>query len=193
MARRIILTNDFRDNMYDNMWTFMNLDMINYIFNNGTSNGFVQIDTETIRGINNDNFTQRYANTITYKTGNRGAGHYVYVDNNLVGHSTYEDNLLTRPEDDGICHGAAMIYALQNNGSRLFTLISNPRNRDERKENYKTILEFYIYLIESGMWDKALEEYFYGDVTWITVNRKRTTQESQIALSMLQNYIDRFR
>ena len=103
---------------------------------------------------------------------------------------TYECKLLTRERDDGICHGAAIAYYLfHEKGMADFEIINNPRNATERRHNYNVILMVYIYLITSGLWDKALKENFYDDVTWIG---KDTTEQSVLALKTLKSYIARF-
>jgi hypothetical protein len=74
-----------------------------------------------------------------------------------------------------------------------FRLINDPSilDLDAFRYNYKTILNVYIYLIESGIWDEALEKYFYYDVHWIEPERK-TTVETQKSLETLKEYIKRF-
>jgi hypothetical protein len=170
--------------MYQNMWQFINPDMISYI---------LRINVSFQKDIDNDVFKTRHKNTICFK-GDEDEGHYVFVDDNLNAYGTYEKNLLYRVEDDGVCHGAAISYALYFLKNRLeFRLLNDPspKDMDAYRYNYKTILNVYIYLIESGEWDKALENYFYKDVHWIEPDRK-TTVETQKALETLKEYIKRF-
>ena len=178
MSRKYYLTNSFRDIMYDNMWQFMNLDVIQSMFPG--------IPTSTILGIDNDNFKKINKNTICFNEPLVAdeSGHYVFVDSKLKAHSTYEDNILLRDEDDGICHGAAMIYACYYYKIIPFTLISNPSTIDEYKYNYKMILTFYIFIIESGLWKKAMDENFY--------NENKNGNHIKKSLKTLKNYIKRY-
>lgn len=184
MANNIRFTDKFRKVMYSNMWNYFNLDMIKSFY--------PSLKTSTIKGIENDNFTQSHKNTICFKD-DGSCGHYVYVNNENIALSTFETNLLKNESDGGVCHAAALIYALECNNhkdSKKFHLIPNPKSNDEFKHNYKTILEFYIFLIESGKWDRAMKKNFYEDVTWI--KNEKTTQETQNAIHELKNYIKRF-
>jgi len=178
-----ILTQQFRNTMYDNMWTFMNPGMIKSMIN---------VKTSEMDDVNDDNFENFHKNTICFK-GDIDEGHYVFVDKNLNYFGSYEKELLSREEDDGICHGAAIAYALHSKARtkrdrEKFELIDHPQNSDEYRHNYKTILNVYIYLIESKKWDKALEKHFYNDVHWIG----KTTTETQKSLQTLKEYIKRF-
>ena len=186
MAKKLppIFTKKFMEIMYQNMWQFINPDMISYI---------LRINVSFQKDIDDDVFKTRHKNTICFK-GDEDEGHYVFVDDHLNAYGTYEKNLLYRVEDDGVCHGAAISYALYFLKNRLeFRLLNDPspKDMDAYRYNYKTILNVYIYLIESGEWDKALENYFYNDVHWIEPDRK-TTVETQKALETLKEYIKRF-
>jgi hypothetical protein len=168
------------------MWTFINPDMIEYMLG---------IKTSTIKGVDNEKFTKKHINTICYKYEDDGSGHYVFVDEKKQPYSTYEKELLRRESDDGVCHGASMIYAshaMHIIPNDQFILIDHPKTLSEFRNNYKSILNFYIYLITSGLWDKALERFFYNDVKWIQKDGKMTTVETQKSLETLQDYIRRF-
>lgn len=182
----VLFTAKFRETMYDNMWSYINLDMINEMLN---------IKTSTIKGVDNEKFTTKHINTICYKTGENDSGHYVFVDRNKEASSTYEKGLLRRELDDGVCHGASMIYALhsyQMIPEDMFPLIDYPKTTKEYKQNYRSILEFYIYLIETGLWDEALSKFFYNDVEWIVVDGKETTKQTVKSLQTLTEYVKRF-
>lgn len=181
----IIFTKKFRDTMYENMWTYINPDMIT---------DMLGIKTTSIKGVENEKFTEKHKNTICFKTG-EDSGHYVFVNNNKEAFSTYEKELLKREADDGVCHGASMIYALHANHSipdDLFILKDYPKTPGEFKQNYKSLLNFYIYLITSGLWDKALEKFFYNDVDWVVANGKITTKQTIKSLETLKEYVTRF-
>lgn len=193
---QVIFTQDFMDTMYDNMWTFMNPNMINHMF------GF-KISYQ--KDINNDIFTDDHKNTICFK-GDPDGGHYVFVDDVKINvkikrknyttykhHGTYESKLLARDTDDGICHGAAIAFALNFIKGRADMFLKEfPTTVEDYKHNYKTILTVYIEIIENGKWDKALRANFYKDVKWIKRNKKNTTKETQEALKTLKTYIKRF-
>ena len=174
------------DTMYDNMWSFMNPEMMKSMF--------PKIKITYKCDIEDDRFSASFAGSVCFK-GPREEGHYVYVENlgrgRYEGKGTYESGLLTRIQDDGVCHGAAIAFYLFHEEKREgFELIEHPQNDDESRYNYNLILSVYIYLITSGLWDKALEENFYYDVTWI--DGERTTKETQKSLRTLNAYIKRF-
>ena len=141
--------------------------------------------------IEDDNFQAFHANSICFKGDPDKGGHWVYVDKKLIAHSTYEDNLI-KLEDDGVCHGATMINAFESTNPR-FKLVPNLKNKNQ---NYRSILEFYIYLITSGKWDSALENNFYGDVHWIkgTYNGRivDTTVETMLSYNLLLKQLQKF-
>lgn len=182
-------TAQFRDTMYDNMWQFFNTDMIETMY--------PSIRVSTICGVENDAYTRAHYNTLCFKEPEEedASGHYVYVTKEGEAQSTYELNLLLRPSDDGVCHGASLIYALkgyQHPDGRMFDLVAHPDPRDvaTNASNYRTILELYLHLIESGKWDRALKSNFYSEVHWIS--KGRTTRETQTARRTLKAYIRRF-
>lgn len=183
---QVIFTAKFRQIMYDNMWQFINPKMIKEMLN---------LKTTTIKGVENEKFTNRHKNTICYKSEPDEGGHYVFINENKEAFSTYEKELLRRESDDGVCHAAAMIYALH--GKKMipddqFILIDYPKTVEEYKQNYKSILEFYIYLITSDLWDQALYNNFYNDVKRMEKDGKMTTKQTITSLKTLQEYIKRF-
>ena len=168
------------------MWQFINPDIIEYIF---------KFKMSTKDDINDDNFTEEYKNTICFK-GTPEEGHYVFVGKDLKAYGTYESDLLFRPEDDGVCHGAAIAYALyflsQNHNFKFFEKPAKD-DLDSFRYNYKKILQVYIILIESGNWDDALAKFFYNDVIWKKgTNGKYTTKQTETAHRILTEYIKRF-
>jgi hypothetical protein len=182
-----VLIDSFREGMYENMWSFMNLEMLKSMFPG--------IKLTTKCDIDDDKFKSADKNSICFKGDSNDGGHYVYVPKHKVkcnphkSLGTYECGLLTRERDDGICHGAAIAYYLFH--EKKFTnykIINNPKKSDERRHNYKVILNVYIYIIESGLWDDALSKNFYADVTWIG----NTTVQTKNALILLKDYITRF-
>lgn len=190
MPKRIGFTILFLDKMFNNMWTFMNEDMILHMLKKELKVNKVT-GFSAMKNVDDDRFKKNHAHTICFK-GPRTGGHWVYVDRNLKAHSTYEDNLID-PDDDGVCHGAAMIYAIgANKPGGQFPLIPNPKTVNEYKNNYKSILKFYIYLIESGKWDKALAKFFAGDISLIVKGTTVTIKETDIAYKELKTYIPRF-
>ena len=143
--------------------------------------------------IEDDNFKDvKFANSICFK-GSRKEGHYVYVDNEGKAYGTYENNLLKRLEDDGVCHGAALIFALNESGSegRFPLVISPDKKDDDYKKNYISILSLYKWLIEQGYWDKALKDNFYEVLIWD--KEDKTTLETKKSLQLLNKYIKRLK
>lgn len=188
MPKQIIFTKKFRDDMYKNMWQFMNTDMMENIFNQ--MNKKIKITKKA--DIEDDDFTKKFANSICFK-GHEDEGHYVYVDENKIAYGTYENNLLARDQDDGVCHGVALIFALGESGSKgKFPLVITPnKQKDDYKNNYISILSLYKWLIEQGYWDKALKDNFYNDVTWD--EEFKTILETKKSLKILNKYINRLK
>jgi hypothetical protein len=185
---KCIFTKKFLDTMYENMWTFINPDTIQHMFPN--------LQFSYLNDIWDENIPQEYSGTICFK-GEIEDGHYIYVSKNTnkgfcIPLGSYESNILTRPEDDGVCHGVAICYYLfYSLNDKRFELLENPNNEDTiYRKNYKTILELYIYLIESGKWDNALRDNFYYNLDWDTGDT--TTEQTHIALDTLKEYIKRF-
>lgn len=179
--KRIIFTAKFMDTMYENMWQFINPDMLEFIFN-----GLKVTYIPSVNAPDSD-FKKSHVGSICFK-GDLDEGHYVYVDSNKHSKGTYESNLLSRQLDDGVCHGAAMAFYMCNElRKKQFCIIENPTSRDEFKHNYIIILKVYLYLIKSGLWDSALERFFYNDVEW-TGN---TTKQTILAKNTLKEYIQK--
>ena len=147
----------FTDKLYETMWQFINEDMMRSMYPKS------RINYTTQARVDDDNFTPAQANSICFK-GPRDDGHWVYIDHNLVGHSTYEDKLILQA-DDGVCHAAAMINAFESN-TDAFRLITRPTNLEESNKNYRSILLYYMFLITSKKWDRALRANFFSDVDW---------------------------
>ena len=176
------LTDKFVNIMYENMWQFINLDTLEEILKmNGCDVGI-----STKKNVNDEKFSKKYRKTICFK-GSPEEGHYVYVSHNGKVLGTYECGLISE-NDDGICHGAALAAAFIECGKLSSAFYSNPKTKEEMDENYKTILNTYIFIIENGTWDRALYKYFYTDVTW--THDEKTTKQTIIALKTLRQYLD---
>ena len=174
--------------MYENMWSFMNPDMIRSIFSELGEN----IKITYRANVENDRFPRSFWNSICFK-GSTDNGHYVYIDDKGHVYGTYELNLLARNEDDGICHGVAIAFAIDHMGPKRFSINEAPATRDDFKVNYIKILYVYKWLIERGVWDAALAKHFYNDVHWLSTSSPPFTQESEKALIELNKYIDKLR
>jgi hypothetical protein len=193
----IIFEEEFRDCMYKNMWTYMNSDMIEHIF------GQLRIPMKVgkKRGIYDKNFTKKeHYNKIVFK-GSKNDGHYVYVNDEGKAYGTIENKLLNGEEDHGVCHGVAIIYALNYLAPKYnpnlfidypilksFKLISEPKTKREFKKNYIIICKLYDWLISTGLWNNALKDNFYRDVYWY--DNDEETEEADAASNCLNNYID---
>ena len=150
---------DFRDILFDTMWTFINPELIVDIFDDLG----IHIEISTKRSVNDDDFEdEKYHDTICFK-GPRSKGHYVYVDENGNDYGTFEKNLLVNDSDDGVCHGVAMIYAYNAHNKRKteFPIVTGrnyrgkyTRSNQKNLENYRTILNFYLFLCKSKAWKK---------------------------------------
>jgi hypothetical protein len=164
--------------MYDNMWTFMNLDTITSVLSQAGCN----VKGTHVDDVNDDVSLEdpSFWGTICQK-GTPEEGHYVYIDRAGEVWGTYEMNL-TDDQDDGMCHGAAIAAALNDCGKGVGSLYPNPTPAQKR-ENYNTIRNTYITIIESHWWDRALHEFFYNDVNW---NKNETkTRETAAAYTAL--------
>ncbi len=169
-----MLTKQFVDKMYINMWQYINPDVINHMLN--TELSFMRRKAKT---------KSKHANTICFE-GNINDGHYKYVDNLLIEYGTYENSLI-HTDDDGICHGAAIAFYINNNyESPKFRIIKNPNTHRDYIKNYITILNVYVYLINSNLWNEALSIYFYNDVTW---NDDGSCEQTIKSLHILNKYI----
>lgn len=183
------LSTKFMETMYDNMWSYMNGDMIKSLTGENIT---------TLKNAGSFKFSEKHKDTICFK-GAIDSGHYVYVEDDgqrLQGYGTYECDLISGG-DDGICHGAALAYFF-NNRSLVpeYSLIIKPKTDAQFKKNYKNILQVYIDIISDGRWDDALYKFFYNDVDWVTVKingvNKKTTKQTLIALKTLNAYIKKF-
>jgi len=159
----------FRDILYETMWTFINPKVI--------KDTFVDLDINIKisfkKSIDDDDFEyKKYHNTICFK-GNCDEGHYVYVDEKGEAYGTYEKNLLVQDLDDGVCHGVAMIYAYNlNGGKEKFPIFLGRKNRgddiykrtpQQNLDNYRTILNFYLFLCNSEAWKETVNIHFGND------------------------------
>lgn len=159
-----LFTESFVNEMYEHMWKYMDPSLIGIMHD---------IETGEKKDIYDENFEKEYENKIVFKTSidpdDLEAGHYVFVKKNkkniLEAFSTYEKNLLFE-DDDGVCHGAATLYALKNLGKekKLLNTIGFD-NFDENKkfsknkvDNYILILRYYKYIIDHGIWLKAFQK-----------------------------------
>lgn len=175
------LSKEFVESMYENMWQFMNLNVIHHILKDAGC----KIKTMYKEKLEDNTWPKAYHNSICFK-GTEYEGHYVFVKSSRNITGTYESKLIYE-EDDGICHGAALAVALYSCGYKeIGKLIKNPKNNYDINNNYNIILGTYIYIIKKGWWDKALHANFYGDVNWI--NGETTTRETQTALKILTKY-----
>jgi hypothetical protein len=191
LTREERMTSDFTDTLYTNMWQFMNPSLLKDIM---ASYG-CRMTVKRRKGVspNGKVFPVSQRNSLcheSYGAGPDAEGHYYYIDKDGKAHGTYEDNLILKDIDDGICHGAALIYSLKACGLDLPDLISDPTNDKDLDHNYFTILSIYIDIIERGYWDKALKKHFENDseLTW----DGDTTLQTRLALGTLKSYIKRF-
>ena len=118
-----LLTNEFVDCLYENMWQFMNPNMISHMLQKNRNMISFQDD------INDENFNNSHKNTICFK-GEDEKGHYVYVSEKGTAFGTYECELLLSG-DDGVCHGAAIAYYLHTNDPNF--KIDLPRIKKNKK------------------------------------------------------------
>jgi hypothetical protein len=197
---RVLLQKKFRDDMYENMWEYMNedtiknlLDYAGILYKKVGGKREYNINYLTKDDINDDDFTDKdYKSSIVFKGEPEPdmtdpyseGGHYVYVDSDGVVYGTYEDDILISLDDDGICHGYALLNAFIKKGAYPQQPITRyPRingtayarkffdkdlrqdqkynkNRDDQIINYIIIFNFYKYIIEKGWWLKTLNIYF---------------------------------
>lgn len=187
----------FRDIMFDNMWAYINTDVISTILKEMGIAVKANMTKKYIDFSNEYVTDSRLRNSICYSNFNPEEGHYYYVDNNLKKHGTFESKLLTRDEDNGVCHSAAIIYAIMYNkkeSSPAFSIVDvNTNDKHVQKRNYISILQLYEYLIESGIWDMALLTHFgnsFNKDDFIQMEGGGyTTVQTQSALRALKIYI----
>lgn len=158
-----LLTKRFGEYMYKNLWSFITPELISNILNIlGLENVVKSYKIEkSFDEVSYNNYTffkmdenKMYRNSICFiGLQELNEGHYLYVNNQGNVYGTYEKELLTK-FDDGICHGAAIIFALGSNKHKLynkFKLINFPKSFNSKKKNYINILSFYKYLIEENI------------------------------------------
>ena len=182
-----ILTAKFRGDMYRHMWSWINPDTIQQMLQRVSGQG-VQIsrtgNVEDFDGEGETGWPASFKDSICFK-GPEDEGHYVYVSPH-ASHGriapaalgidgvlspvfgSYENEILVRDDDDGICHGVAMCAWLKSHGNSNFGLYSNPRQERQGltahhmlTRNYITVLKLYHDLITSGAFDEALHDHFY--------------------------------
>jgi len=191
--RKRLLTNTFRDQMYDNMWQFMNPDTLKLVLDQAGCGDTIISEKKDVY---DDNWLDgkgprpdgSYRNTICFK-GNTEDGHYVYINDNNDVWGTYECQLIYK-EDDGMCHGGALAAAFYHCGIEVGPLVKNPKSREEFIQNYKVLLNTYLLIINKGYWDNALRETFYRDVDWI--NKYKTTKQTQIVKRVITERLAQF-
>jgi hypothetical protein len=171
----------FVDGMYANMWQFMNPQTIQSVL--ASAGCHVKL-THKYR-VDDDIFGPEFYNSICQK-GPPEKGHYVYISPTGEVTGTYENNLLF-PNDDGICHGAAMAAALNTCGINVGPIYKNPDDNIKRLLNYVTIMKTYTMIIYYGWWDNALKTYFYYDVKWMSDN---LTQQTINSTKLLQDEME---
>lgn len=186
------LTSEFNDTLYENMWKFMDpLVLKDIIASYGCS---MVVKRRKGASPNGKIFSPTFRNTLCherYGEGPDAAGHYYYIDKNGKARGTYEDGLILKDIDDGICHGAALIFALKACGIDLPELYPNPKTDKTLDHNYHTILSIYIEIIEKGFWDAALKRVYKDDpdLDW----DGDTTLQTRTALRTLKHYIKRLK
>jgi hypothetical protein len=176
-----LMTQEFVDQMRENMWQFMNLDTILYILEKaGCSSGVSRHPN-----INSEVFEEHHRDTVCFK-GNINEGHYVYVCPRGTVTGTYENGLICS-DDDGICHGAALAAALNNCGYEMGPIVKNPKTILQKKKNYRTIMNTYLFIINQGWWNEALTRYFHSELEWLP--RSKSYKETRNAKKILTDFI----
>ena len=172
----INFSENFRKNMYNFMWQYFNLEVIQDIFY--TLGSKEELNIQKYEGI------IKFKKSICFK-GDDKDGHYFYVDKNLKVHGTFESNLLNYETDDGVCHSIAIIYALKDylpKYGKLFKITVNPQTKEQYKNNYLNILNFYKWLIESKIWDYVIKYHFPNE----------TVGKCKKALEFIKEEINKF-
>jgi hypothetical protein len=173
--RAELMSEEFVNGMYENMWQFINPDVILFIL---TKAG-CPTKTSRQKDMNDNVFKIRHRDTICFK-GSPTEGHYVYVSPDGCVTGTYENDLICS-KDDGICHGGALAAALINCGYNIVgSIIKNPRTLAEKKVNYRTIMNTYLYIINQGWWDEAIRIYFPSEAS---------KEKTIVALNLLNSFI----
>jgi hypothetical protein len=179
-----LMSQYFVDNMRLNMWQFINPDTIKFVLDEAGCD----VGTSKHSKVNDDEFVKDiHKKTICFK-GSRTKGHYVYVCPRGRVTGTYENNLICSG-DDGICHGAALAAALKGcEEHNIGPIYKNPGDDVNKvKENYKTIMNTYLYIINKGWWDKALTRYFHSELKWNSP--KKTYKETIKAKELLNEFL----
>jgi len=185
------LNQNFVDEMYNNMWQYMNIDTIQAILNNAGCNNISVNSIIVNKFYNRRKKLPDNCNQIIHEYINEEVGHYIYVDKNCTQHGTYENNLLHK-DDDGICHGAAIYYALTECNSDKYNffgqIYENSNNSQEIKQNYITILKVYLYIIDHLKWEEILKTYFYKKYKSIQiVNSRNLLNQLIVYLEFVNN------
>jgi hypothetical protein len=182
----------FVDHMYENMWQFMNSNTITSVMKQMGSKVKCKIIEKKIEDDVWD--YEKYKGNIYFK-GDIDCGHYVYVSEKKAWGS-YENKILL-PNDDGMCHGVSMIFAILKNPDKnvlnsidiklnITIPIKANTNKQYKKyrlyiRNYIIILKFYKFIIEKGYWGNALKKFFQ--------ECKSISNKSTIALKLINNKI----
>lgn len=177
-----LMSQQFVDGMYNNMWSFFNPNICVDILKKFS----VNIDISYQKDINNDHFTNRHRNTICFK-GKNTEGHYVYVKEDCQVVGTFESGLIYE-EDDGVCHGGAILAALVDNGINQFDdFCYDAETMLEFHHNYRIIMNLYIYIIQKGWWDEIIEHHFPGELVFKNEDDKLSYQ-SKKALKLMREF-----
>lgn len=171
-----LMSEEFVNGMYENMWQFINPDVILFILKKAGCS----TKTSRQKDINDNVFKPRHRDTICFK-GSPTEGHYVYVSSEGCVTGTYENDLICT-KDDGICHGGALAAALTNCGYNIGPIIKNPRTLAEKKTNYRTIMNTYLFIIHQGWWDEAVRTYFPTEAS-----KAKTTAASNLLIYFVGN------
>jgi len=150
------LSQEFVDNMYDNMWKYMNPDVIKNIFKNGG----VKIKLSFKPVLQDYNYKQKkFHNSICFKGDADNGGHYNYVDKKGEDFGTYEDDIIS-DKDDGMCHGAAMYYAWKDKRGKMHKFKNPAENVADLVNNYTRILKFYHKILKNKWFEQSVAQEF---------------------------------
>ena len=181
------LNQNFVDNMYEYMWQFINVDTIKAILNNTKCN--TAVITRKLTNYYDPTKIMTVGNTIIFEDIiGSDEGHYIYADQYGRQHGTYENQLIDE-NDDGICHGAAIYYALSNCGYNLGNIYENPSNEWEKMQNYISILNTYLFIIDNLNWDNIVRRYFSSEYN--TTYTQSARQLIADLMTMMVSYLNR--
>lgn len=204
------LTAPFRTAMYNGMWSYMNQDMMGSTIHqlSNASPKFTNTpgiaDFDCIKGDDQCHhpctgadskpcWPKQFYGTICFKGDPDKGGHYLYIGPYGHQYGSYENGLLIRDDDDGICHGVAMCAFLSVGlGDNRFALDWHPRGLDHRnlplldtpitvhtlprfKANYFKILSLYQHVLYNKIWKNALKIHFPGTESQTAANRALAT------------------